>query len=59
MTLEPGETLHIPSREDSGIAITRDKLCEDAYRVQDTGGELYRGEIKRLAEAAGFEVSEE
>jgi hypothetical protein len=54
--LEPGETLELGTRVEGGPIISRDENCEDGFAIEGHGGELYRDEIRRLAESAGFEV---
>lgn len=56
--LAPGESIDLGTRVDGGPVIRRDESVDDAYALDGTGGELYRDEIQRLAEAAGLEVSE-
>lgn len=58
MTLQPGETVDLGTRSGGGVEIHRDENCTDGYAIDSHGGELYRDEIKRLAELAGFEVSD-
>jgi hypothetical protein len=58
-TLTPGETLNLDTRVSGGPTVTRDELVDDAYAIDDHGGELSRGEIKQLAEAAGLEVADQ
>ncbi|ERJ07457.1 hypothetical protein HLRTI_000499 [Halorhabdus tiamatea SARL4B] len=59
MVLKQGETVDLGTRTGEGLTIQRDESVEDAYQIDNHGGELSRDEIKRLAELAGFEVSEE
>lgn len=58
MTLQPGETLDTATRCGGGVEIYRDEMCTDGFAIDKHGGELSRDEIRRLAEAAGFEVSD-
>lgn len=58
MTLQPGETLDTETRCGGGVEIRRDENCTDGFAIDGHGGELYRDEIRRLAEAAGFEVTD-
>jgi hypothetical protein len=57
--ISPGESIDLDTRVDGGPTIHRDENCTDGYAIDNHGGELYEDEIKRLAEAAGFEVTEE
>jgi len=56
--LEQGETARLDTRTDGGPRVYRDLLDADAFEVERTGGNLYRDEIKRLAELAGLEVTD-
>jgi len=56
--LAPGQYEDLDTRNTGGPIVRRDVYVEDAYQVNGHGGELYRDEIKKLAELAGFEVSE-
>lgn len=57
--VEPGKSLELDTRVDGGPTISRDENCTDGYAISNHGGELYKDEIKQLAEAAGFEVTED
>lgn len=54
--LQPGESLNLNKNDEGGPVFTRDEHGDGAYHIAEHGGELYRDEIRRLAEAAGFEV---
>lgn len=56
--LEQGEKIDLNTRVTGGPTIHRDRNVEDAYVVNEHGGELSRDEIKRLAELAGLEVED-
>jgi hypothetical protein len=58
MTLEPGEKTELDTRVDGGPVFMRDPTVEDAVAIDGHGGELYADEIRQLAEAVGFEVSD-
>ena len=57
--IEPGEALDLDTRVSGGPTIYRDENCTDGYAISKHGGELYKDEIKQLAKAAGFEVTED
>lgn len=56
--LDPGESLDVGARFGGGPTFTRDSNVEDAVKIEGHGGELYRDEIKKLAEAIGLEVKD-
>jgi len=56
--LQAGETHDLSTRCGGGVEIRRDEMCPDGFAIDKHGGELYRDEIKRLAELAGFDVSD-
>jgi len=56
MTLKPGEEIDLKTRCNGGPTIYRDENCDDGFAIDKHGGELYKDEIKRLAELAGFVV---
>lgn len=58
MTLEPGETVDLGTRCGGGLTVHRDEQVDDEFQIDGHGGVLSRGEIERLAELAGLEVTE-
>ena len=57
-TLEPGESVDLDFCVDGGPVFERDELTPDTFRVSEHGDKLLRGEVRRLAEAAGFDVTD-
>jgi len=51
--LRQGETIDIGTRCGEGLTVHRDETVEDAFAIENHGGELGREEIRRLAELAG------
>lgn len=56
--LEPGGSTDLDTCCNGGPVITRDSSCTDEFRIEGNGGVLSRGEIKTLAELAGFDVTD-
>jgi hypothetical protein len=57
MPLEPGESLDLDTRVDGGPVATRDESADDVLVLDRPYESLDEGEIRRLAEAVGLEVS--
>jgi len=56
--LEQGKYHDMNTRVNGGPTVRRDVMVKEAYRIEKHRGELYRDEIRELAELAGFTVTD-